>query len=65
MDYKKMQHNRGEPSACAKEEVNQPEWRQGGGRKRDFRVWKKKNFLHTSRLITHFKIYPYLKLSVI
>lgn len=26
-----MQHKRGEPSACAKEEANQPEWRQGGG----------------------------------
>jgi hypothetical protein len=29
-DHKKMQHKRGEPSACAKEEANQPEWRQGG-----------------------------------
>lgn len=41
-DHKKMQHKRGEPSACAKEEANQPEWRQGGEAKERFSSLQKK-----------------------
>ena len=32
----KCNTTRGEPSACAKEEANQPEWRQGGEAKERF-----------------------------
>ena len=37
---KKCKTTRGEPSACAKEEANQSEWRQGGEAKERFRACK-------------------------
>ena len=36
----KCNTTRGEPSACAKEEANQSEWRQGGEAKERFRACK-------------------------
>jgi len=38
-----MQHKRGEPSACAKEGANPPEWGQGGEAKERFSSLQKKS----------------------